>query len=125
MLSNFQRSVMFQICPDWFLEMVYQNLCPQSEVQKQPPEVFCKKGVLRNFAKFTGKHLCQSFFFNKVSGPRTATLLKKRLWRSVFSCEFCEISRDIFFTEHLRETGSEGISQRRLVFTGTKRAEKK
>ena len=26
------------------------------------PEVFCKKGVLRNFAKFTGKHLCQSFF---------------------------------------------------------------
>ena len=26
------------------------------------PEVFCKKGVLRNFA-FTGKHLCQSLFF--------------------------------------------------------------
>ena len=24
--------------------------------QKQPPEVFYKKGVLRNFAKFTGKH---------------------------------------------------------------------
>ena len=26
-------------------------------------EVFCKKGVLKNFAKFTGKHLCQSLFF--------------------------------------------------------------
>ena len=26
------------------------------------PEVFYKKGVLRNFAKFTGKHLCQSLF---------------------------------------------------------------
>ena len=26
-----------------------------------------KKGVLRNFAKFTGKHLCQSLFFNKVA----------------------------------------------------------
>ena len=25
--------------------------------QKQPPDVFYKKGVLRNFAKFTGKHL--------------------------------------------------------------------
>ena len=25
-------------------------------------------GVLRNFAKFTGKHLCQSLFFNKVAG---------------------------------------------------------
>ena len=27
----------------------------------------CKKGVLRNFAKFTGKQLCQSLFFNKVA----------------------------------------------------------
>ena len=25
-------------------------------------------GVLRNFIKFTGKRLCQSFFFNKVAG---------------------------------------------------------
>ena len=32
------------------------------------PEVFCKKGALRNFAKFTGKHLCQSLFFNKFAG---------------------------------------------------------
>ena len=29
-------------------------------------EVFCEKGVLRNVAKFTEKHLCQSLFFNKV-----------------------------------------------------------
>ena len=28
------------------------------------PEVFCEKGVLRNFTKFTGKHRCESFFFN-------------------------------------------------------------
>ena len=27
-----------------------------------------KKGVLRNVAKFTGKHLWQSLFFNKVAG---------------------------------------------------------
>ena len=32
------------------------------------PEVFYKKGVLENFAKFTGKHLCQSLFFSKVAG---------------------------------------------------------
>ena len=38
--------------------------------QKQSPEVFYKKGVLKNFAKFTGKHLCQSLFFNKVAGLR-------------------------------------------------------
>ena len=43
------------------------------------PEVFCKKVVIRNFAKFTGKHLCQGVFFNKVVGLRDVTLLKKRL----------------------------------------------
>ena len=32
------------------------------------------KGVLRNFTKFTGKHLCQSLFFNKVAGMRTPFL---------------------------------------------------
>ena len=32
------------------------------------PDVFCKKGVLKNFAKFTEKHLCQSLFFNKFAG---------------------------------------------------------
>ena len=29
-----------------------------------------KKAVLRNFAKFAGKHLCQSLFLNKVAGLR-------------------------------------------------------
>ena len=38
-----------------------------SLIRSSCPDVFCKKGVLRNFAKFTGK-LCQSLFFNKVTG---------------------------------------------------------
>ena len=38
------------------------------------PELFYKKGVMRNFAKFTGKHVCQSLFFNKVAG------LIEQLW---------------------------------------------
>ena len=29
------------------------------------PEMSCKKSVLRNFGKFTGKHLCQSLFLEK------------------------------------------------------------
>ena len=37
------------------------------------PEVFCKKGVLENFAEFIGKHLCQSLFFNKVAGLQKET----------------------------------------------------
>ena len=49
-----------------------------------------RQGVLRNFAKFTGKHLCQSLFFNKVAG------LKKETLGQVFSCEFYEISKNTF-----------------------------
>ena len=48
------------------------------------PEMFCKKGVLRNFVQFTGKHLCQSLFFNKFAGLRPAILLKKRLLHRCF-----------------------------------------
>ena len=35
-------------------------------VQKQPPEVFFKKGVLKNFANLTEKHLCWSLFLIKM-----------------------------------------------------------
>ena len=39
--------------------------------QKQPPEgALRKKGVLKIFTKFTGKHLSQSLLFNKVAGLR-------------------------------------------------------
>ena len=31
-------------------------------VQKQSPELFCKKSVLKKFENFTGKHLCWSLF---------------------------------------------------------------
>ena len=30
------------------------------------PKVFCTKGVLRNFPKFTGKYLCQGLFLIKL-----------------------------------------------------------
>ena len=60
------------------------------------------KDVLRNFAKFTRKHLCQSLFFNKVAG----NFIKKETLAQVFSFEFCEISKNTFFTEHLRITVS-------------------
>ena len=52
-----------------------------------------KISVLKNFPKFTGKHLCHSLFLNKVAG--------------VFSCEFCEIFGNFFITEHLWTTASD------------------
>ena len=52
-----------------------------------PPEVFRKKGLLKNFTKFTGKRLCWSLFFNEVAGL-PATLLKKRLQHRCFPVNF-------------------------------------
>ena len=59
-------------------------------------KVFCKKGVLRYFTKFTGKHLCQSLFFNEVAGLSPATLLKKRLWHRCIAVNFVEFLRTPF-----------------------------
>ena len=61
-------------------------------VKKQPPWCSMKKDVLRNFAKLTGKHLCQSLFFNKVA----ATLLKKRLLHRCFPANFAKFRRTRF-----------------------------
>ena len=58
------------------------------ENTSQELEVLCKKGVLRNFAKFIGKHQCQSLFFNKVAVHRPLA--------QMFSCEFCKNSKNTF-----------------------------
>ena len=64
--------------------------------------MFCKKGVLRNFPKFTGKHLCQSLCFNKVPGLKPSTLLKKRPWHRCFPVNFAKFLGAPFLTDHLR-----------------------
>ena len=44
------------------------------------PEFLCKKGILINFTKFTGKNILAQ----------------------VFSCEFSEVSKSTYFTEHFQ-----------------------
>ena len=56
--------------------------------KKQPPEVFYENGVLKNFVKFTWKHLCRSL--------KPATLLKKRLRLSYFPVNFTKFLRTPF-----------------------------
>ena len=62
---------------------------------------FCKKGVLKDIAKFTGEQLHQRLFSNKVAGLRPATLFKKRLWHRCFPVIFAKFLRTLFFIEHL------------------------
>ena len=67
-----------------------------------------RKGVLRNLAKFTRKHLRQSLFFNKFAclRPKACNFIEKEILPQVLSCEFCQISKNTFFTEPLSATTS-------------------
>ena len=109
MLSNEEHDIseehIFQETSDWlFLEnivsLVFHRLfilwTRLNDTQKQPSQVFCEKGILRNFTKLTGKHLCQSLFFNKIAGLSPATLLKKRLWHRRFPVSFVKFPRKPF-----------------------------
>ena len=60
------------------------------------PEVFCKKGILRNFVKFTGKHQCESLFFRLFCRLNPATLLKKRLSQRCFLVNFAKFLKKTF-----------------------------
>ena len=82
-----------------------------NDYRSSRPEVFCKKGALKNLAKFTGKHLCRVSFLIKLQACarvsclrgacRPAPLFKKITLVQVFSCECCEISKTPFFLEQL------------------------
>ena len=66
------------------------------KIKSSQSEVFNKSDVLRNFAKFTGKCMCESFFVTKVASLRPANLLKKRLSHRCFQ-GFCEVYKSTFF----------------------------
>ena len=51
-----------------FLQILHYKHLQIYKHRSRHSEVICKNGVLKNFIKFTGNHLCQSLFFNKVSG---------------------------------------------------------
>ena len=57
-------------------------------IRSSCPELFCKKGVLKNIAKFTVKHLCQSLFFNKVSWASAPKLKSLTSFIDLFPTNF-------------------------------------
>ena len=63
----------------------------EQRVRSSRPDIICKKCVLGNFTKFTGKHLRRSLYFNKVAG-----LYKIETLPQVFSCDFCKIFKNNF-----------------------------
>ena len=72
-------------------------------LQKQPPEVFSKKGVLKNFRNFTGHYQYWSLFLIKLQALQ---VYQKETPIQVFSCEISEIFKNSYFEEHLLTTAS-------------------
>ena len=64
-----------------------------------------KKGILINFANFTGKHLYWSLFLIKLHA----------FW---CSCEICKIFKNTSFEEHLRTTASDSYKTKGYNFSG-------
>ena len=63
--------------------------------------MFYKKGVLKYLAYISGKHLK-----NSQENLQENNFIIKETLAQVFSCEFCQIFKNTFFTEHLRVSAS-------------------
>ena len=65
--------------------------------------MFCKKGVLKNLANFTGKHLCWSLFLIKLQVFRPATLSKRDSHTVIFLWNLQNL-KNTYFEEYLPTT---------------------
>ena len=71
-------------------------------IQKQPPEVLCKKKVFLEISQNPQGNTCARVsFLIKLQASR---FIKKETMAQVLSCKFREISKNTFSTEHLRRT---------------------
>ena len=89
--------------------------------------MFYEKGVLKNFANLTVKHLCWSILLIKL-----LKLHSKETPTQVFSCQICDIFKKTYCEEHPRTTVSkngryyvdksfQNSEERDLSFLGLKR----
>ena len=96
------------------IQFTYFFISVLSMVRSSHRRCSVRKGVPRNFKKFTGKHLCQSLFFNKVL-RNYAKFTKKHLCRKIHWC-FPEN-----FTKFLRTPFLQNNSGRLLLYCLRKR----
>ena len=77
-----------------WLKKIFTNSAIFFQVDRScHPNGFCKKALFKNFAKITGKNLCENPYFNKV---QASNVIKIETLELVFSCEFCKISKNAF-----------------------------
>ena len=72
---------------------------------KSSHQCFIKKTVVKNFAIFTGKYLCQSLF-NKVAGLHACNFIKKRHQRRGFPVNIAKFLGTPIIEKHLQTATS-------------------
>ena len=92
---------------------IYSDCMCVQYIQKQPPEVLFKKGVLENFAYLTGKHLCWFFPVKLATFLRTPNFeehLRTTADQMIYNKILLEKIRAVFrisikFNLNVRKTG--------------------
>ena len=87
-----------------------QFFLPTETQEASHPRVFCKKGTRKNFARFKGKHLCQSLFFKVVASLK--------LWHRYFPVNFAKFLRTLIFNRTTPVAASEMLYERGLKTNG-------
>ena len=100
-VTSSSKAVQYQTISEETKNLVVIKFHDDSISRSSRPEVFCKRGVLRNLVKFTGKHLRQSLFLIKLQAWGLQLWQKKRLWLRCFPVNFAKFLRTHFLTEHL------------------------
>ena len=101
-----RQSIILKIYVINFLVHICYHIHDEFKVQKQPPVVFFKQNFLKNFAIFTGKHLCWSLFLINLQASRIATLLKKGLQHRNFPVNIVTFKKT-YFKKHLQTAASD------------------
>ena len=92
----------------WLTIFVKNFIIDASQGKSSHRRCYIKKVVLRNFAIFTGKHLCWSLFLIKLKASHAKVwfqwglqLYSKETLTQVFSYEYCKISKKTYFEKYL------------------------
>ena len=71
-------------------------------MQKQSPEVFCKKNVFRKVLQTSQENTCVGDFFKQSCRSSVCKLFRKRIR------EVCETFKNNYFEKHQQTTASGG-----------------
>ena len=96
-ISNID-SIDIILCFFFILISGHSFMCLTFRIRGIHPKVCYKKGTLKNFAKFSRKHLCRVSFLIKLQGKGHEPYVKETP-RRVISCVFCKIFKKTFFVK--------------------------